>query len=227
MQLHHSLVSLLVSPWSNWPAMSYKRPAYRLRLQAVQDQIAACLDEANEGSLRVVSLCAGDGRDVMGVLESHERREDVRAWLVELDPKSVAAGIAARNDAGLGRYVIFIEGDATDFATYQGILPADIVVVCGVWGHVPPDERLMFVRALAKFCTPGASVVWSRGVDRGQARYTDIQNLFEENSFERVRDSVTSDDKWAICTHRYIGPATEVPTTGRIFNFHRKSGRKT
>jgi hypothetical protein len=101
------------------------------------------------------------------------------------------------------------------------------VVVCGVWGHVPPDERLMFVQALAKFCKPGAAVVWSRGVDRGQARYTDIQNLFEQNSFERVRDSVTSDDKWAICTHRYVGPFNEVPAAGRIFNFHRKSGRKT
>jgi 2-polyprenyl-3-methyl-5-hydroxy-6-metoxy-1,4-benzoquinol methylase len=225
MQWGHVLLALVLGPWSNWPAMSYQRVSYRKRLQAVQDHFAASLAEAEPGPVRVVSICAGDGRDVMGVLESHARREDVNAWLVELDRKSVEAGIKRRDATGLSKLVTFLHADATDFATFKNILPCDIVMVCGVWGHVPPAERLSLVKALGKFCKPGGTVVWSRGVDRGRSRFTDIQALFEHNSFERVSESITPDDKWAICTHRYMGRPVEVPTSGRIFNFQRKSGR--
>lgn len=225
MQLGHMLLGLVLGPWSNWPAMSYQRTSYRKRLRVVQDHIAECLDRAERGPVRVVSICAGDGRDVVGVLETHERREDVSAWLVELDPKSVEAGIAARDATNLKKQVTFVLGDATDFATFKNILRCDIVVVCGVWGHVPPEERLRLVQALGKFCKPGGFVVWSRRMDRGQFRFADVQSLFESNSFERVNESVTSDGKWAVCTHRYIGTTADVPTSGRIFNFKRKSGR--
>jgi hypothetical protein len=42
----------------------------------------------------VISLCAGQGRDLLGVLADHPRREDVRARLVELDaPCGPRAGL--------------------------------------------------------------------------------------------------------------------------------------
>jgi hypothetical protein len=225
MHWYHALLALVVNPWSNWPAMSYRRASYVKRLKVVQDQFAASLTEREPGPVRVVSLCAGDGRDVMGVLESHTRRADVTAWLVELDPKSVAAGVKARDEVGLSRNVIFIQGDATDFATYKDILPSDIVLVCGVWGHVRPEEQLSLVKALGKFCKPGGTVIWSRGLKRGMERFTELQALFERNSFERVGESFTPDGKWGVCTHRYMGKPVEVPTSGRIFNFSRKAGR--
>jgi SAM-dependent methyltransferase len=206
--------------------MSYLRASYRKRLDLVQDQFRTALEDADDGSVRVVSLCAGDGRDVIGVLESHERRVDVDAWLVELDRRSVQAGIKARDKADLAEQVTFLNTDATDYATYKDILPSDIVLVCGVWGHVPPDERLQLVQALGKFCKPGGVVIWSRGIGRGRARFTDLQALFEHNQFERVRESFTDDGKWAVCTHRYMGRPTVIPTTGRIFNFTRKAGRR-
>src|SRR3970282_1610114 len=78
--------------WRGWPGRAYERPSYRLRLAAVQQHFAACLGAAPAGPLRIVSMCAGDGRDVVEVVASHPRREDVTAWLVELNGKSVAAG---------------------------------------------------------------------------------------------------------------------------------------
>jgi SAM-dependent methyltransferase len=227
MHWQHALLALVLGPWSNWPAMSYRRVAYRLRLRAVQDHFASSLDDASPRPVRVLSLCAGDGRDVMGVLESHARREDVRAWLVELDRRSVNAGIEKRNRLGLGRQVEFVHADATDFATYKNIVPCDVVLVCGVWGHVRPEDRLRLVQALAAFCKPGGVVIWSRGLKRGQRRFTELQALFERNSFERVRESITSDNKWGVSTHRYVGQPIQVPATGRIFNFERKAGRRS
>ena len=58
------------------------------RLAAVQDQVRAGLDRCPPGQVRLISLCAGQGRDVLDVLPDHPRRDDVRARLVELDPRT-------------------------------------------------------------------------------------------------------------------------------------------
>ncbi|GHD35622.1 hypothetical protein GCM10010335_31060 [Streptomyces galbus] len=39
-------------------------------------------------------MCAGQGRDLIGVLAGHPRRDDVRARLVELDEKAEEGGDA-------------------------------------------------------------------------------------------------------------------------------------
>lgn len=225
MHLGQLLIALVVGPWANWPAMSYQRVSYRKRLSVVQSHFSTCLDEAPSGRLGVVSLCAGDGRDVIGVLESHTRRDEVDAVLVELDRESVLAGMEQRAAAGLNERVTFINGDATDFATYQNCLPCDVVLLCGVLGHVRPDERLQLVQSLAAFCKPGATLLWTRRVDKGMTRFTNFQELLELNSFERVQESFTDDGNWGVCTHRYVGLPRTIQKSGRIFQFERKAGR--
>jgi hypothetical protein len=219
------LLRRVKGPWSNWPAHSYLRERYQKRLAAVQDHLRECLDQAPPGAVRIVSLCAGDGRDVIGVLATHPRRDDVRAWLVERDGDSVAAGIERRRAAGLDDQVVFIQGDATDYATYRDLLPCDIVVVCGVLGHVLPEERSTLVERLRAFCKPRGVVIWVRGVKQGMARYCEFQSLFESHSFERGRETLTAEGQWGICNHAYVGLPCKAPQSGRIFQFRRIGGR--
>jgi hypothetical protein len=210
--------------WSGWPQHAYRREHYQHRLAAVQAHFATCLDSAGQGSLRVVSLCAGDGRDVIGVLQSHRRRDDVSAWLIELDRQSVADGRRHVQASGLEKVVQFINADATDYSTYKDFVPCDVILVCGVWGHVPAEERAGLVRGLAAFCKPGGSVVWTRGISKGVSRLEDIQSQFEAASWEQVDVSATPDGSWVVGTHRYRGPSLEAPRTGRIFNFRKNAG---
>ena len=51
--------------------------------------------------LRAISLCAGQGRDLIGALAGHPRRHDVRARLVELDPRNADRARQAARAAGL------------------------------------------------------------------------------------------------------------------------------
>ena len=58
--------------------------------------IKQALDEAPAGPLRVISLCAGQGRDLIEVLAEHPRRGDVRARLVEVagsDREDILRGV--------------------------------------------------------------------------------------------------------------------------------------
>jgi hypothetical protein len=153
--------------WNRWPEEAYRKESYRRRLLAVQEHLARCLDVAPHGPLRLISMCAGDGRDVIGVLRSHHRRPDVSAWLVELNRHSAGAGARQAARDGLAATVRFLSEDATAYATYQDIAPADVVLLCGVWGHVPAPERGLLVRAASSLCKPGGMVIWTRGVSRG------------------------------------------------------------
>ena len=106
-----------------------------LRLLVVQDLIAAALDELPPGRIRVISMCAGQGRDLIGVARRHRRGGDLTGLLVEADPHNVAAAKTAIAQAGLGGLSVE-QGDAGWSAAYAGAVPADLVVVCGIFGNV-------------------------------------------------------------------------------------------
>ena len=84
--------------WRAWHD-AYDHPGSSLaqRLRVVQARIVGALDAAPPGPLRAISLCAGQGRDLIPVLARHPRGRDVTARLVELDPG--LAGAAPATDA--------------------------------------------------------------------------------------------------------------------------------
>jgi hypothetical protein len=51
----------------------------------VQRNIRAALDCLADKPWQVISLCAGNGRDLLGVLSAHPCRADARGLLAELD----------------------------------------------------------------------------------------------------------------------------------------------
>jgi hypothetical protein len=87
--------------WTKWHERYESFPELVARLQLVQTHIAACLEACPPGPIRVISICAGDGRDLIGALTTYPRTSDVNARLVELDSRLVERGREAVNAAGL------------------------------------------------------------------------------------------------------------------------------
>jgi hypothetical protein len=127
----------------------------------VRQRIAERLDEAPPGRIRVVSLCAGEGRDLLGVLPAHPRRGDVVARLVELDPKNAAVARETAAAAGLSGIEV-VEGDASLTDAYRGAVPADLVLACGVFGNIVDADIERTIAMLPQLCAAGASVIWTR-----------------------------------------------------------------
>ncbi len=148
--------------WQAWHA-AYEDPDSELgrRLALVQAQLRAVLDRAPPGPIRLVSVCAGQGHDVIGVLAEHPRRADVSARLVELDERNVRLARAAASAAGLDA-VQAIAADASVTDAYVGAVPADVVVVCGVFGNLAADDLAGAIEQLVQLCAPHATVVWTR-----------------------------------------------------------------
>ena len=122
--------------WYDWHTF-YDDPATGLsrRLSWVQEQTRAALDAAPPGPIRAISLCAGQGLDLIGVLADHPRRADVTARLVELDPRNTEVAARLVAEAGLTQVEV-VTGDASLTSQYVGIAPAGLVLACGLFGNL-------------------------------------------------------------------------------------------
>ncbi|HUQ40017.1 MAG TPA: hypothetical protein VM030_07655 [Acidimicrobiales bacterium] len=187
--------------WVEWHA-AYDRPGSSLarRLEVVQHRIRQVLDGAAPGPFRVVSLCAGEGRDLLGVLDGHPRAADVTGRLVDADPRLVATA-SARAAAGGIHGLEAITGDAADTTQYDGAVPADLVLVCGVFGNISDDDIARTVNHLPMLCAPGATVIWTR--HRAAPDLTpEIRDWFADAGFEEVAFDSAADAKFGVGTHR-------------------------
>jgi hypothetical protein len=155
-------LEIVATDWVAWHDQYEADGALVRRLEVVRRLIRTALDSAPAGEIHVISMCAGDGRDLLGVLADHSRRRDVRARLVELEPTLVerARAEAARLELD-GIEVVC--GDAARTDAYENAVPAQVVLVCGVFGNITDDDIRGTVDHLPEFCAPLASVVWTRG----------------------------------------------------------------
>jgi hypothetical protein len=151
------------SHWVRWH-QHYDDPSSPLsvRLRIVQSMVADVLSAAADGPIRIVSMCAGQGRDVIDVLATHPRGVDASALLVELDPVLVSFARARAAAAGVTAQVRVVEGDAALSRWYADDVPADLVLVCGVFGNVSGADISRTIQALPGWCRTGSEVVWTR-----------------------------------------------------------------
>jgi hypothetical protein len=190
------------------------------RLAIVQRRLAERLSAAPSGAVRLISMCAGQGRDLFGVLPSHPRRSDVTAVLVELDHRNIEAarGNVARTGAS---QVDVIEGDAAVSDIYAPFVPADIVLACGIFGNISDQDLEGTVRNLSMLCRTGASVIWTR--HRNQPDLTpSIRSWFAASGFEELSfDAIDNESKSGIGTVRLNGAPVPFRPRYRFFTFTR------
>ncbi|MEU8129040.1 hypothetical protein AB0B68_17645 [Micromonospora sp. NPDC049049] len=76
------------------------------------------LGQRPDFSLRIVSVCAGQGHDLIGALAPRSDATRVCAELIEYHPRNVAAGRMGITAAGLNG-ITATQADAGDFAAYR------------------------------------------------------------------------------------------------------------
>ena len=203
--------------WYEWH-LQYEDPDSHLtqRLAMVQSRIRAALDEAPPGPLRAISVVAGQGRDLIPVLATHPRGADVTARLVELDPRNTAVAQELANGLSSVDSVDIVTGDASLVEAYAGLVPADLVLLCGLFGNITDEDIRATISAARGLTRTGGMVIWTRG------RFTPdefdwVASVFEENDFERVFVSAPG-PRYGVGQHRHTGPVLPLPP-GSMFTF--------
>jgi hypothetical protein len=202
--------------WRAWHE-GYEDPDSELgrRLALVQSQLRAALDQAPPGPIRAISVCAGQGHDIIGVLADHPRREDVSARLVELDEQNVQLARAAASAMGLDAMEV-IAGDASLTDAYVGAVPADVILICGVFGNVAADDIANTIAHLSQLCAPEATVIWTRH-RRAPDLVPRIRETFEHAGFGEI--AFADAPPFGVGTNRLLGAPQLLQPGVKMFNF--------
>jgi hypothetical protein len=204
--------------WLDWHGR-YDDPHTGLpeRLTVVQGFIRDVLDRRPGRDIRIVSACAGQGRDLLPVLADQPGRERVRARLIELDPRNAESARAFARNADLDRVEV-VTADASETNAYLGAVPADLVLMCGVFGNISDEDVERTVRLLPGFCAREALVIWTRG-----RRLPDltpaIRRWFGEAGFEERAFEWPGPDTYSDGMRQLIGEPAPLQSDRRLFTF--------
>lgn len=204
--------------WLAWHA-AYDEPGSSLqrRLVVVQRMIVEALDRMPPGPIRVVSMCAGQGRDLAGALEGHPRRGDVTGRLVELDQRNARIARAALAAVGVDAVEV-VEADAGMSDAYKGAVPADLVLAVGVFGNVVTEDIAFTIEQLPQLCAEGAVVLWTRHRVPNDLTQR-IRQWFAAAGFGEI-DLVTPPDAgFAVGSQRLLGTPLRLAKRVRFFEF--------
>ncbi|GAA1764450.1 hypothetical protein GCM10009795_008700 [Nocardioides hankookensis] len=205
--------------WHEWHR-HYDDPESGLsrRLVVVRGALQGLLDAAS-APVRLVSICAGDGRDTIPVLDSSDAT--VSGVLVELDPELAER---ARSAAPAGIEVR--TADAGTTASYADACPADVFLACGVFGNVTDADIARTVATLPLLLTSGGQVVWTRGNNvpldptshQGDPAEL-VRGLFADAGFEEVAYVADDAAGFRVGVHRWPGPTGTPPPDVQTFDF--------
>ncbi len=185
----------------------YDDPASSLsaRLERVIWHLGQALHRAPAGRIRLVSLCAGQGHDVLTALAGHPRLDDVTALLVESNATNAALASEHAAAAGLSRVQVR-EADASLVAGFADALPADVLLLSGIFGNVSDADIKRTVEAAPALCADGGTVIWTR-----HRRPPDVtarmRAWFAANGFEEVAfDALDTDVLSGVGVHVLVRP---------------------
>ena len=211
--------------WNAWHD-DYADPGSALsaRLVVVRSEIRRALaDHAarQAGPLTVLSACAGDGRDILGVLaEQDERlRPRIEVSLLETDRRNLDRAERFCLNAGLTG-VRVLDRDAGLSDSYLDAAPADLVLFCGVFGNLTDAGVRRLIEFLPVLCRPGATLIWTRS-RRAPDLPPSIRDWLAAAGFTELSFTAPPGVQGSVGTNRYDGEPRPLPADQRLFSFVR------
>jgi hypothetical protein len=112
-----------------------------------------------------------------------------------------------------------LNGDASIADSYQGLPPADAVVVSGVFGHLSNTDRVGLISFLRQICRNGGCVVWTffnwDTDESDKLRGYFREQLFNEESLEVLPGKFS----FVVARYRYAGAPVPFEPHAKIFTF--------
>lgn len=174
-----------MADWVDWHGR-YEDPTstQARRLPVVRRRIGEALDILGSSARRALSLCAGDGRDVLPELAARPHLQ-VECLLVEGDATLAAQAGAQAATLGVPGVTVLC-ADAARPETFERTLPVDLLLLCGIFGNVPLQDIRTTVAATPAMLARGGIVVWTRGLCDGVDLRPDVRRWFTEAGLDEL-----------------------------------------
>jgi len=110
-----------------------------------------------------------------------------------------------------------VTGDASVTDHYRDMTPADLALVCGVFGNLADEDIERTIDACCQLCKAGASVIWTRE-QTAPDRVPLICGWFDERGFDRQWLSEPGAG-FGVGVHRFGGESQPLAEGQRMFTF--------
>ncbi len=208
--------------WAEWHKRYESVPSLQERLAVVCEEISLAISATRTKPVRILSICSGDGRDVILSTAASKLRKSISGVLIELNPDLVARGRSTIKEFSLQEEISFQCSDATKSETYRSIAPAHIVVLSGVFGNLKYEDVGLLIDSLRSLCEPKARVIWTRNLNEfgdGETVVGGIKKLFANVNFTEASYTKTPSGVFAVGTHVYEGETLNLPARPVLFRF--------
>lgn len=204
--------------WAEWHR-AYDDPTSRLarRLEVVRGRLSEALGAVTAPSPRLLSLCAGEGRDVIPALATREPSWPGDAVLVEIDPSLARRAVDAAAIAGVDAVHVRC-GDAADPGLYADLLPVDLLLLCGIFGNIDEQDIQATIAAVPALVAPGGFVIWTRGRSEPDLRPC-IREWFSDAGLSEVSFDGAPETFGVGVARMPIRGLGETPVPRRLFTF--------
>ncbi len=105
--------------------------------------------------------------------------------------------------------------------SYLGAVPADLAMMCGVFGNITDDDLRGTVAALPSLCAPEATVIWTRGRFSEGDLTGAIRGWFARAGFEEIAFDCPEDATYRVGVHRLTSEPRPLRTGNTFFRFTR------
>jgi hypothetical protein len=209
---------VVVTDWHAWHR-DYKDSNSSLsrRLAVVQDRLSDLLS-GRAPVAKVLSLCAGDGRDILPVVARLPSDQRPEVLLVELD--SELASAAEERAARLGVAATVVRGDAGSAAIWQDFLPVDVLLLCGILGNISQEDIRVTIEAARAMVVAGGAVIWTRGYFTGKDLRLQVRRWFSDAGFKELAFDAEPTG-YGVGTNRLRSTAPIADIPARLFSFVR------
>ncbi|MNR04651.1 hypothetical protein D3C85_1206300 [compost metagenome] len=151
------------------------------------------------------------------MLAHYPNSDNIHSYLVEIDERLVQECKHTVSDRGL-QNVTVVKGDASLLRTYRDVIPADLILLCGIFGNIANEDILNTIESLAQLSKQGTRVVWTRNL-RDPKVVPMIRHSFTANDFKEVDYRTTSDDSYAIGIYEFYGLSQRLKDDIQLFTF--------
>ena len=208
-----------VKDWLEWHA-AYDDPSSSLarRLEVVRRRLGAVLDATASERPQLLSLCAGDGRDVIPVLAARGPSSSVSALLIEWDEelarRATEAALSSRLEAVEVRCA-----DAGDPASFNDVLPVDVLLLCGIFGNIEHERVKDVIEVVPHLLAEGGYVIWTRGASDPDRR-PEVRSWFRTAGLDEISFD-GAPETFGVGVNQFVSrpPDTRREFQGRVFSF--------